>query len=212
MLEPSGLYYPYRFARYFLLGMQDVLGTEGLEAILSLAGLSTYLAELPPNTMERKFDFVYLTALSEALEEWYGPRGGRGMALRIGRAWFDQGFSHFGAFAGFADPAFQALPLPSRAYISLEALTAVFIQHTDQHTTFGTQDSTYRIVTEVSPMALGRQTERPVCHALVGLMQACLSRASNGFEFHVYESACRAAGHDECSFVINQKPIGQLGG
>lgn len=212
MLEPSGLYYPYRFARFYLLGMQDVLGTEGLDAILGLAGLTTYLRDLPPDNMERKFDFSILAALSAALEEWYGPRGGRGLSLRIGRSWFDQGLHSFGAFAGMAHPAFLALPLHSRARLGLDALCAIFMQHTDQQMKLTVHDTTYEVSVDVSPMAWGRQADRPVCHALVGLMQACLHYASDGYEYHVYENACRAAGYDDCVFVINQKPIGQTGG
>jgi hypothetical protein len=211
-LEPSGLYYPYRLTRYFLLGMQDVLGTEGLDTILGLAGLTTYLNELPPDTLERKFDFAYLSALSAGLEDWYGARGGRGLALRTGRAWFAQGFQNFGAFAGMAHPAFQALPLASRAQIGLKTLTTIFMQYTDQETILTVQDNVYLVTVDVSPMAWGRQADRPVCHALVGLIQECLHQATGGYEFHVHESACRAAGNDECVFVINQKPIGQTGG
>lgn len=212
MLEPSGLYYPYRLTRYFLLGMQDVLGAEGLDTILGLAGLATYLNDLPPDTLERKFDFAYLAALSGALEEWYGARGGRGLALRTGRSWFTQGFQSFGAFAGMAHPAFQALPQPSRAQMGLKTLTTVFNQYTDQTTKLKVHETTYTVTVEVSPMAWGRQADKPVCHALVGLLQECMHYASGGFEYHVHESECRAAGHDDCLFVINQKPIGQTGG
>lgn len=212
MLEPSGLYYPYRFARYFLLGMQDVLGAEGLDAIVGLAGLTTYLSDLPPDTLERKFDFAYLAGISAALEDWYGPRGGRGLALRIGRSWYSQGFHHIGALAGLGHPAFQSLPLASRTQISLDAFATIFKQHTDQQTRLSRQEGTYQLAVDVSPMAWGRQADRPVCHALVGLLQECLHQASGGYEFLVHESACRAAGHDECTFIINQKPIGQSGG
>lgn len=212
MLEPSGLYYPNHFARSFLLGMREVLGAEGLDSILTLTGLTTYLSQLPPDNLERVFDFAYLSAISSALEDWYGPRGGRGVALRVGRSWFEQGFATFGAFAGLNDPAFRVLPLSSRVHIGLEALAAIFIQHSDQETILHTQDSAYHLHIEISPMAWARQADRPVCHAQVGLIQACLRRVSGGYEYHVYESACRAAGHDECMFVINRKPIGQTGG
>jgi len=212
VLEPSGLYYPNRFARHFLLGMQEVLGTEGLDTVLGIAGLTTYLGELPPDNLERKFDFAYISAISAGLEEWYGARGGRGLALRIGRAWFAQGFSSFGAFAGLSDPAFQALPRASRTRIGLEALATIFSQRTDQQTSLTVQDAVYLVTVEVSPMAWGRQADRPVCHALGGLLQECLHRASGGYEYLVHESACHAAGHDECVFVINHKPIGQKTG
>ena len=187
-----------------------VLDTEGYDAILGLSGLTTYFTELPPTTLERKFDFAYFAALSEGLEEMYGARGGRGLALRIGRAWFEAGFENFGAFAGLMHPAFQSLPQASRAQIALEALATIFVQHTDQLTRLNVLETTYQIQVDVSPMAWRRQADRPVCHALVGLIQACLRLASNGYEYHVHESACQAAGHDECIFDINQKPIGQL--
>ncbi len=210
MLEPSGLYYPYRFARFYLQGMQVALGDEGYDAVLGLAGLTTYFSELPPPTMERKFDFAYFAALSEGLEAMYGARGGRSMDLRIGRAWFEAGFASFGAFAGMQHPSFQSLAQSSRARIALAALAAIHVQHTDQHIHLEVLESTYQLQADVSPMAWGRQAERPVCHAFVGLIQACLRLASNGYEYHVHERTCQAAGHDECLFEINQKPIGQL--
>lgn len=210
MLEPSGLYYPNRFARYFLLGMQEALGEEGFGAIRDIAGLSTYLSQWPTDTMDRQFDFAYLAALSEGLEELYGARGGRGVALRIGRAWFDRGFRSFGVFAGFEHPAFKSLPVASRSRIGLEALKTVFMEYSDQHTVLGENDDVHTITIEVSPMAWGRQEDRPVCHAQVGLIQGCLHMASGGYEYHVREQTCRAAGHDECVFAVNKKPIGQL--
>lgn len=210
MLNPSGLYYPNRFARYFLQGMQDALSEDGFAAIRDIAGLTTYLSNWPPDTMDRQFDFAYIAALSEGLEELYGARGGRGVALRIGRAWYEQGFKTVGALAGFQHPVFQGLSLERRAHVGLQALTNVFNQHSDQQTTLQEEGSTYIVTVEISPMAWGRQEERPVCHALTGLIQGCLHSASNGYEFHVREHMCRATGHDECVFAINKKPIGQL--
>jgi predicted hydrocarbon binding protein len=210
VLEPSGFYYPNRFARAYLLGMQEELGVESYDNILGMTGLETYLSQLPPNTMDRQFDFVYLAALNQGLEEMFGGRGGGGVAMRIGRAWFDLGMKSFGAFAGLSHPAFQSLALDRRARISLEALVSVFNQYSDQFTEMTIQDENYQIRVDTSPLAWDRHSEKPVCHALVGLIQACLHEASNGYEYHVQEHACRATGHEYCEFLVNQKPIGQL--
>ena len=40
-----------------------------------------------------------------------GPRGGRGLALRAGRATFADALRGFGALAGVGDLAFKVLPL-----------------------------------------------------------------------------------------------------
>jgi hypothetical protein len=84
VLEPSGLYYPNRFARLFFLAMEDVMGKHGLNSVLSIANLDAYIDQPPPDNMARQFDFAYMAALSEALENMYGTRGGRGIALRFG--------------------------------------------------------------------------------------------------------------------------------
>jgi hypothetical protein len=210
VLEPSGLYYPNRIARLLLLAMEDVMGRNGLNAILSLASLEQYIDRIPPDNLARQFDFAALAALSQALEEMYGARGGRGMALRIGRACFASGMKYFGAMAGMADPAFQALDLESRSRLGLEALAAIFSNFSDQRTLVSEQADTFHLETAFSPMAWGRTADKPVCHALVGIIQESLRWASDGYEYVVQETSCRAAGGQSCVFRVNKKPIGQL--
>lgn len=208
MLEPSGLYYPNRIARVLLCAMEDVMGKAGLNAVLSLADLDAFIDQYPPDNLARQFDFVYLASLSQALEDMYGARGGRGMALRIGRASFAAGIKTFGAMAGMADPAFQALPLERRTHIGLDALAAIFTTFSDQQSNITESDTYYEFHTEYSPFSWGRITDKPVCNALLGIIQESLRWASHGFEYHVQEINCRASGDEICTFRINKRPIG----
>jgi predicted hydrocarbon binding protein len=208
VLEPSGLYYPNRFARLFLLAMEDVMGNRGLSAILSMAGLEAYMDNPPPDTLARQFDFAHMAALNESLERMYGARGGRGIALRIGRATFSMGLKDFGAMAGMATPAFQALSLEKRADIGVHALAAIFTNFTDQTTSVQMSPDAYQLIVETSPMAWGRTADRPVCHALSGIIQEGMRWSSRSYEFHVQETACRATGSQQCIFRINKNPIG----
>lgn len=186
------------------------MGKNGLNAVLSLAGLEAYIDHPPPDNLTRQFDFAYLAALNQALEDMYGARGGRGMSLRIGRACFAHGMKTFGALAGLSDPAFKALPLTSRTYLGLEALASVYSNFSDQKSYVRHAETAYEFVVENSPMAWGRVSDRPVCHAIGGMIQEALRWASNGYEFHVHETMCHAAGSDDCVFKVNKKPIGQL--
>ena len=208
MLEPSGLYYPNRFARLFLLAMEDVMGKHGLNNILSMSGLEAYMDNLPPDNLARQFDFAYMAALNAGLETVYGARGGRGIALRIGRATFSMGLKNFGALAGMATPAFQALLLNKRTQIGLNALAAVYSTFSDQASRVQEADDHYLFEVEISPMAWGRTADRPVCHALTGIIQESMRWASHAYEFHAQEIACRAAGSDQCVFKVNKNPIG----
>ena len=209
MVEQSGLYYPNRFARWIFLAMRDVMGMNGLNALLGLSDLESYMEAFPPDDLARQFDFAYIGAMSEALENMYGTRGGRGMALRIGRASFVQGMKSFGAFAGMNTPAFQALPLKQQVQLGVQVLVNVYTNFSDQETTLEEHDDFYQIEVANSPMVWGRSTDRPACHALVGIFQEAMSWASVGHEFHVQEIACRATGSEQCVFKVNKRPIGQ---
>ena len=88
-IPKSGFYYANKFTRITLQAYEEVMGKNGLNAILNLAGLSNLIDNYPPDNLEREFDFADFTAIHIGLEEMYGPRGGRGLALRAGRATFN---------------------------------------------------------------------------------------------------------------------------
>lgn len=211
MPEPSGLTYPNRIARAFFLAMQDVMGRNGLTSLLTMANLPAYLEELPPDNLEREFDFAELAALSIGLEEMYGARGGRGMALRIGRAAFSIGIKDFGIMRGIGDPAFRVLPLNKRIDYGLQALATLLTSFSDQKSHVVREDNTYLFVSEVCPFSWGRVSDRPVSHAMVGIIQECLRWASNGYEFSVLQTACHSMGAPNSVFRVNKTAIGERG-
>lgn len=204
----SGLYYPNRFARLFVLAMQAVMGESSLNAILTMSGLTDLIENPPPDSMERAFDFAHLARISQNLEAMFGARGGRSMALRVGREMFSLGLNRFGALGGMSAPAFQALPLETRATIGIQTLATVFTKFTDQQSVVKITPEAFLFEVQTSPMAWGRTAERPVCHALVGILQEGLRWASHGHEYHVQEIMCRATGAEACVFKVNKNPIG----
>ncbi|MDQ7036657.1 MAG: hypothetical protein Q9P01_18045 [Anaerolineae bacterium] len=109
--EPSGLYYPNRIARAFFTAMDDVMGKNGLSQLLGQINMEAYLDDLPPDNLNREFDFSKIATLNIALETMYGSKGGRGMALKIGQSAFSRGMKDFGALRGVTAAAFRALPL-----------------------------------------------------------------------------------------------------
>lgn len=208
MRAPSGLYYPNRIARFYFQAMEDVMGQSGLNVVLGLAGLEAYIGRPPGDNLAGEFDFAAMAAIQVALEEMYGERGGRGMALRIGRASFAHGMRSFGALAGMNDPAFRALPRDARCRLGLMALANVYSSFSDQQSSFEEDAQAYRFIVHNSPMAWGRTAEKPVCHALAGNLQECMRWISNGDEYYVMETSCRACGSETCVFTIHKTPIG----
>jgi len=54
--EKSGYYYPNKFARIFLDAMEEVMGKNGLNAVLNLAGLPNLIGNYPPDNLEKAFE------------------------------------------------------------------------------------------------------------------------------------------------------------
>ncbi len=209
-MEPipkSGLYYPNKIARIAILAYEEVMGKNGLNAILNLAGLPHLINNYPPDNLERQFDFADFSAIQGALEEMYGPRGGRGLALRAGRATFDAALRNFGALAGVGDLAFKVLPLHAKLRIGLPAMARIFTQTSDQLTTVEEKDDHFLYIIHRCPVCWGRHTDKPACFIATGLLQEGLKWVSGGHEFRVTQTTARSVGDETCNFVILKEPM-----
>jgi predicted hydrocarbon binding protein len=207
-IPKSGFYYPNRIARIYLQAMEEVMGKNGLNAILNMANLQNLVDNYPPENLDRAFDFADYSALNGALEEMYGPRGGRGLALRAGRASFAQGLRNFGALAGAGDLAFKVLPLPAKLKIGIPAMAKVFSTMSDQKSTVEETATEFLYTMKPCPVCYGRKSDKPMCHAGAGLLQEGLKWLSGGQEFKVYETKCLGCGDDGCVLVVQKEPIG----
>lgn len=202
MPEPSGFYYPNRIARGFFVAMEEVMGKQGAKSVLVSAQLGELINDYPPDNLNRQFDFADLSAINLALETQYGNRGGLGFALGIGRATFNNSLKSFGAMRGVAHPAFRALSLSKQIDFALRGLASIFTNFSDQETEVEQDNEGYLVRVETSPFSWGRQTDRPVCHTLTGIIQESLSYATQGHTCFVRETECRASGADDCVFRV----------
>jgi predicted hydrocarbon binding protein len=207
-IPKSGYYYPNKFALIMIEALEDVMGKNGLNAILNLANLGELIDNLPSDNLNKEFDFADVSAVNLALEEMYGPRGGRGLALRAGRATFEDSLKNFGALAGAGDLAFKVLPLDAKLRIGVPAVAKIFSQMSDQISTSEEQENEFIYTIHRCPVCWGRSGEdKPVCFIATGLLQAALVWVSGGKEFRVNESKCVAMGHEVCEFVIQKTPV-----
>jgi predicted hydrocarbon binding protein len=207
-IPKAGLYYPSKFGLIMIKALEDVMGKNGLNAILNLAGLNSYIDNYPPDNLEKSFDFADVSSINIALEEMYGPRGGRGLALRAGRSTFADALKNFGALAGAGDLAFKVLPLQAKMRIGIPAMAKIFTQVSDQHSTVEEHENEFVYTIHKCPVCWGRTgVDKPACFIAVGLLQEGLKWVSGGNEFRVNESKCIALGDPVCEFIIQKEPI-----
>ena len=207
ILEKSGYCNTNTFALITLRSVEEIIGPRAVNAVLNRAGLPDLIGNYPPQNREKTFDFAYYAALMGAIDDIYGPKGGRVLALRIGRATFADLLGNYGAMAGVSDLAFRILPLSVKMTIGINAMAKVFNMVSDQQTTIETADDGFYYHVERCPVCWGRiSSEGPICYAQAGLIKQGLFWVSNGKEFNVREISCLAAGDDRCSFFIPKEP------
>jgi predicted hydrocarbon binding protein len=206
--ERGRYYYANLIARIYLQAMEEVMGKNGLNAILNMAKLSNLIDDYPPDNWRKEFDFADYSALNQALEDMYGPRGGRGLALRAGRASFARGLQGFGALHNMGDLALKLVPLNLKIKMGLPAMARVFSEVSDQTSRVDERDGGFEYTIELCPVCWGRKADKPICHAAVGLLQEGLRWVSGGKEFRVEETKCIAAGQQTCEFMVYKDPIG----
>jgi hypothetical protein len=205
----SGLHYPNRFGLILLNGLEEIMGRNGLNAILNLAGLSQFIDSPPADSMEKKFDFAYISALNQALEDMYGPRGGRGLQRRLGRVLFTEGLASFGALVGASDLAFRVLPLQARLKAGLPAIAQVFESLSDQRSRVEDPGGDHYVyIIERCSMCWGREVERPGGHIASGIIEEALRWVSGGNTFRVDQVSCMSMGDEKCKFLVYKEPVG----
>ena len=206
-VNKSGLYYPNLIARIYLDALEEVMGTNGTNAVLNLAGLSRLMGNYPPNNLNREFDFAEFGAIGQVIDDIYGPRGGRGLALRAGRATFADALSKFGGMIGISELAFKVIPLGTKLKVGLRAMAETFTRFSDQHSEVEEQGDRFVYTIYKCPVCWGRHTDRPICYGAVGLLQEGLRWVSGGKDFRVEEFECHAQGDEYCRFTIDKMPL-----
>ena len=203
--ESQNYNYPNKMGRIILLAMEEILGRNGIHAVLNHTKLHRWINNYPPNNLDLSFPFSDLSRMQVGLEEIYGPRGGQGLALRIGQASFKYGLREFGPMLGITDMAFRLLPLPTKLSTGAEIFAETFNKFTDQKVRI--EDTEEKIFWHIErcPVCWQRNTKRPSCNLAVGILQEALYWISGGKFFNVEETACIAQGDPACTIVI-EKP------
>ena len=208
LVQESAQYFlPNKMGRIMLLALEEVMGRNGVNAILNLARLQHRIANYPPNNFAKEFAFGELGHLLQALDEMYGPRGGRGLARRAGQSCFKFGVKDFGPMLGIADLTFRILPMSMKLKVGFEVLAQTFNKFTDQLIRLGEDEKYFHWVVERCAVCWERKSDSPCCHLFVGILEEGLYWVSGGRNFYVEEVSCIAAGDSSCTILVGKRPL-----
>ena len=188
--------------RQALVAAQEVMGENGLNAVLRASGLERFVGAFPPDDLNPSIQASQYARFNAAIEEFYG-RGGRGMLKRIGKASFEYGMREQSALLGVA--AGVALKLMSERQRVKFILTqlAGALKKTNPQVEAWVDDSGERVAYLESTCAIcqGRTSQTPVCHLYVGSIGEAV-RWATGREHEIVETQCIARGDPHCRFEV----------
>ena len=189
--------------RQALTSAQEVMGENGLNAVLRSSGLERFIGNFPPDNLEPSIRASEYAKLNAAIESFYG-RGGRGMLRRIGKASFQYAVREQSALLGIAGVALKLLPEKQRIKFILNSMAGALKKSNPQIEAW-VDDKGERLAYMESTCAIcyDRHSTDPICHLYAGSIAEAVQWAT-GREYKIIETHCLAKGDDYCRFEIGE--------
>src|ERR1051325_5140904 len=154
--------------RQALTSAQEVMGENGLNAVLRTSGLERFIGNFPPNNLEPSIQASQYARLNQAIEDFYG-RASKGMLRRIGKASFQYGVREQAALLGIAGVALKVLPEKQRIKFILNGVAnALKKSNPAVEAWVDEQGDTLAYVEKTCSVCWGRQSDQPLCNLYVG--------------------------------------------
>lgn len=187
--------------RQALTSAREVMGDNGLNAVLRASGLERFIGNFPPANLEPSIQASQYARLNQAIEEFYG-RAGKGMLRRIGKASFQYGVREQAALLGVAGVGLKLLPERQRIKFILNGMVNALKKSNPQVEAW-LDESGERLAYIESTCAIchSRHSEAPVCYLYAGSIAEAVKWAT-GQEHEVVETHCLARGDPYCRFEI----------
>lgn len=188
-------------------GIEEVMGANGLNAMLRASGLERFVDAPPPNNLEADVLVREYARLNEAIETFTG-RAGKGMLRRIGRASFRWAAQEQQATMGLAGIALKVLPHRLRKKAILLAIRKGLtdtIDYAQVHV--GEEENTLIYTDYTCTICHQRHGDEAVCHLYVGTLGEAMSFATGRDfdDFIIEETHCKAKGDGFCRFTIRDR-------
>jgi len=187
--------------RQALTSMQEVMGDNGLNAVLRSCGLERFAGNFPPNNLEPSIMASQYSQLNQAIEDFYG-RGGKGMLRRIGKASFQYGVHEQAALLGVAGVALKMLPEKQRIKFILNGMADALKKSNPQvNAWLDENDDKLAYVESTCAICNGRHSDHSICHLYAGSVAEAVQWAT-GKEYEITETHCLAKGDEYCRFEV----------
>jgi len=190
--------------RQALTSIEEVMGENGLHAVLRSTGLDRFIGNPPPNDLQPSIKASQYAQLNQAIEDFYG-RSAKGMLKRIGKASFQYGVREQAALLGIAGVALKVMPQKERIKFILNGM-ANALKKSNPEVDARLDESGEKLAYVESTCAIcnGRHSDTAICHLYVGSIAEAVHWAT-GKEYEIVETHCMAKGDEYCRFEVGDQ-------
>lgn len=194
--------------RLLFLAIEEVMGAEGMKAVLHGGKLDRYIGNYPAKNLERGVKFSEYGGAEQAIEDFYGARGAKAMLQRVGRATFNYGMKEQSAVLGLAGQALKAMPLPLTAKMKLllEQMVSAANKTINQPTHLEEDGENFWFVVDHCICLYRPKHDAPCCHVTIGALTEAMKWLTDK-HFDVKEAECMNTGAAACKYRIPKTAV-----
>jgi len=189
-----------------LVTIENIMGKNGLNALLNLSSMTKFRDNIPPNDSEQVYPATDFSSLVKGLIDVVGMKGARAIISNAGRKGFRNIVEKSPELFGLVGMELEKMDT-DRERIS--ALLNAITYETNQ--IFGEGHQTFEEIDGVFIISIHRcswchnikDAEVPICYGEVGFDDEAVFWATKK-RYKVIETACRAMGDAACVFEIRE--------
>ncbi len=192
--------------RVMLLGINEIVGQNGLDVVLNFTGLGKYREAIPPNNdLVEDCWISEATGLDRGVEEIFGGNGAAAILVQVGKKQALWGLEENrevteqlkGSIEGKDDIERIKMILNITAgIISAQMNTEVWIEERGEEVFYCDRGGTH---------CFKRLSSQPVCFVTVGFLLGLVEWATGNNDWKINETRCMALGHEYCVYRVSRK-------
>ncbi|MBN1573625.1 MAG: 4-vinyl reductase [Deltaproteobacteria bacterium] len=192
--------------RVMLLGINEIVGQNGLDVVLNFTGLTKYRNAIPPNNdLVEDCWISEATGLDKGIEEIFGGNGAAAILVQVGKKQAVWGLEENGEVAGQLKKTmdgkgdFERIKMIltiTATIISAQMNTEVWIEEDDDAVYYCDKSATH---------CFNRTSILPVCFVTVGFLLGLVEWATGKNDWRVKETRCMALGEEYCAYRVSKR-------
>lgn len=191
--------------RVILLGIQEILGENGLKTVLNFAGLKKYINNFPPNNHDIDSCMASeIGRLEQGVGDIFGGNGAYAVLFQVGRMQAKWGLEENPDIVNALKETIKDLSEREKVKtvlsITAETVSAgigadIWVEEDKDDFLYKTKDISH---------SFNKKNDKPLCHTSDGFLFEVTAWATENNDWVAKEESCIAMGKSYCTFRIRK--------